>query len=89
VGASLEHYLLEKSRTVTSINDERNYHVFYYLYAGLTAEQRAELHLPEPSAHRYFSDLHPQLVDSEAADRWHELKVSTRNMAVAATWLWP
>ena len=52
----MELYLLEKSRTVTAIDSERNYHIFYYLYAGLTHEQQVELQLPEPSTHRFGYD---------------------------------
>jgi myosin-5 len=45
VGAKTEHFLLEKSRLVRVDADERSYHVFYQLCAGLSKEQRKELHL--------------------------------------------
>merc|ERR1719210_2688060 len=35
LGAYLETYLLEKSRVVFQAKNERNYHVFYFVYAGL------------------------------------------------------
>uniref|UniRef100_A0A0R3RZD1 SSD domain-containing protein n=1 Tax=Elaeophora elaphi TaxID=1147741 RepID=A0A0R3RZD1_9BILA len=44
-GARFEHYLLEKSRVVSQASDERNYHIFYCLLAGLTESEKRELSL--------------------------------------------
>uniref|UniRef100_A0A3Q2YWP2 Unconventional myosin-VIIa-like n=1 Tax=Hippocampus comes TaxID=109280 RepID=A0A3Q2YWP2_HIPCM len=44
-GARVEQYLLEKSRVCHQAQEERNYHIFYCMLAGITAEERKSLHL--------------------------------------------
>ncbi|XP_061549605.1 unconventional myosin-VIIa-like isoform X2 [Phycodurus eques] len=44
-GARVEQYLLEKSRVCRQAQEERNYHVFYFMLAGITAEEKKNLHL--------------------------------------------
>jgi myosin heavy subunit len=48
-GATVETYLLEKSRVVDHVSGERNYHVFYQLCAGATPEQQERLKLDMPT----------------------------------------
>uniref|UniRef100_A0A452GG26 non-specific serine/threonine protein kinase n=1 Tax=Gopherus agassizii TaxID=38772 RepID=A0A452GG26_9SAUR len=54
-GAKLSEYLLEKSRVVQQDAGERNFHVFYYMFAGLTAEEKDMYGLLDPSLYRYIS----------------------------------
>ncbi|KAJ3595340.1 hypothetical protein NHX12_004644 [Muraenolepis orangiensis] len=53
-GAIIEKYLLEKSRLVCRDESERNYHVFYYLLAGASKEERREFSLLEPQEYQYL-----------------------------------
>ncbi|XP_078385251.1 unconventional myosin-XVB [Cetorhinus maximus] len=55
VGSSISHYLLEKSRLVFQAHNERNYHVFYELLAGLDEEQKRELSLQESETYFYLN----------------------------------
>ncbi|XP_028904221.1 unconventional myosin-VIIa [Ornithorhynchus anatinus] len=54
-GAKIEQYLLEKSRVCRQAPDERNYHVFYCLLQGVTAEQRKKLGLGKASDYNYLA----------------------------------
>ncbi|MGH0115360.1 UNVERIFIED_CONTAM: hypothetical protein FKN15_006788, partial [Acipenser sinensis] len=54
-GAYVEKYLLEKSRLVYQEHNERNYHVFYYLLAGASEEERMAFHLKQPEEYHYLN----------------------------------
>ncbi|XP_058263727.1 unconventional myosin-IXAb isoform X2 [Hemibagrus wyckioides] len=56
-GAYVEKYLLEKSRLVYQEHNERNYHVFYYLLAGASDEERKAFHLLKPDEYHYLNQM--------------------------------
>ncbi|XP_070694720.1 unconventional myosin-IXAa isoform X3 [Pempheris klunzingeri] len=56
-GAYVEKYLLEKSRLVYQEHNERNYHVFYYLLAGASEDERKAFHLKKPEEYHYLSQM--------------------------------
>ncbi|XP_039546732.1 unconventional myosin-IXAa isoform X7 [Pimephales promelas] len=56
-GAYVEKYLLEKSRLVYQEHNERNYHVFYYLLAGASEEERTSFHLKKPEEYHYLNQM--------------------------------
>ncbi|XP_053450255.1 unconventional myosin-IXa isoform X3 [Nycticebus coucang] len=57
LGAYVEKYLLEKSRLVYQEHNERNYHVFYYLLAGASEEERSAFHLKQPEEYHYLNQI--------------------------------
>ncbi|TIB15854.1 hypothetical protein E3P92_01552 [Wallemia ichthyophaga] len=54
-GAKTLEYYFERSRVVNPPPGERNYHIFYYLTAGASEEERQYLKLQDLGAYRYTS----------------------------------
>ncbi len=56
-GAQIEQYLLEKSRIVHQMPEERNYHVFYCMLAGLSKDHKAKLELKDAAHYKYLTGV--------------------------------
>ncbi|PKK79481.1 hypothetical protein RhiirC2_825484 [Rhizophagus irregularis] len=55
VGAKTLTYCFDKARITEIPLDERTYHVFYYLLAGATPEEKSQFHLLEPHQYNYLA----------------------------------
>lgn len=55
-GASIETYLLEKSRTIRQAKDERTFHIFYQLLRGADAKMISEYLLEDFRTYRYLTN---------------------------------
>ncbi|TKS91706.1 Unconventional myosin-XV [Collichthys lucidus] len=54
-GAITSQYLLEKSRIVFQAKDERNYHIFYEMLAGLPSQQKQAFYLQGAETYYYLN----------------------------------
>uniref|UniRef100_A0A7N6C2Q6 Myosin XVAa n=1 Tax=Anabas testudineus TaxID=64144 RepID=A0A7N6C2Q6_ANATE len=54
-GAITSQYLLEKSRIVFQAKDERNYHIFYEMLAGLPSQQKQAFYLQDAETYYYLN----------------------------------
>ncbi|KAF6733988.1 Unconventional myosin-IXb [Oryzias melastigma] len=64
-GAVINKFFLEKSRVVSRDKEERNYHVFYYLLAGASKDEREQLHLLKTQDYLYLKQENLCLDDQE------------------------
>lgn len=53
----LSEYLLEKSRVVSQHEGEKNFHIFYYLFAGLDEQRMKANLLRKPEQHRSVDSI--------------------------------
>lgn len=80
VGADITNYLLEKSRVVGQIKDERNFHIFYQFTKGASQEYRTNYGIQKPETYLYTSKS--QCLDVDGIDDLAEYRDTLNAMKI-------
>ncbi|KAF8643335.1 hypothetical protein AX16_009064 [Volvariella volvacea WC 439] len=80
-------YYLERNRVAGAPSGERNFHIFYYLVAGATPEERQHLHLLDKTNYRYLgqrnTNARPNGGRDEDALRFDQLKIALKTIGLS------
>ncbi|KAJ3089830.1 hypothetical protein HK102_005396 [Quaeritorhiza haematococci] len=83
VGAKCLEYLLEKTRVTSVMSaDERNFHIFYQLLGGATAEERSQLMLSDPHSFHYLAQSKYKYTTPEDATAFAELRENLKSFGI-------
>lgn len=74
VNAYVQQYLLEKIRIVSQAKEERNYHIFYCILAGLGNEERSRLHLTKAADYAYLNKSTPKCDTRNDGEEWKAIR---------------
>nr|XP_022343403.1 unconventional myosin-XVI-like isoform X8 [Crassostrea virginica] len=83
VGANLTEFLLEKSRVVCRGEGELNFHIFYWMFSGISPEEANLYHLTDISTHRYLAQPGSEaksLMTTANKEKFWELKECLHNI---------
>ncbi|GLB39511.1 putative TRAFAC class myosin-kinesin ATPase superfamily, myosin family protein [Lyophyllum shimeji] len=80
-------YYLERNRVAGAPSGERNFHIFYYLIAGASPEERQHLHLLDKTAYRYLGQRgaagRPNGGRDDDQLRFEQLKVALKTIGLS------
>ncbi|KAI8818378.1 chitin synthase-domain-containing protein [Fimicolochytrium jonesii] len=82
VGAKMLDYLLEKDRVSATPADERNFHIFYYLLAGATIEEKTQWRLQDATHYAYLKGSRPVRLTTEDQIKFGELRDHLKSLGV-------
>jgi len=80
VGAKITNYLLEKSRVVGQISNERNFHIFYQFTKAASKEYRDLFGVQQPQSYVYTS--RSKCFDVPGIDDAHDFKETMQAMRI-------
>ncbi|KAF8523712.1 glycosyltransferase family 2 protein [Hysterangium stoloniferum] len=83
-GVKTLDYYLERNRIAGALSGERNFHIFYYLVAGASPEERQHLKLAEKATYRYLGHGPRHNVSGEEdGNRFEQLKQALKSVGLS------
>ena len=84
-GVKTLDYYLERNRVAAVPSGERNFHIFYYLIAGASPEERQHLHLLDKTMYRYLgprgtTSTRPNEGRDDDGLRFDQLKIALKTI---------
>ncbi|KIJ64935.1 glycosyltransferase family 2 protein [Hydnomerulius pinastri MD-312] len=81
-------YYLERNRVAAVPSGERNFHIFYYLVAGASPEERQHLHLLDKTQYRYLGQRagaggRQNGVRDDDGNRFEQLKMALKSIGLS------